>query len=234
MRLWLAITALLVATAALLSAVAQSTASSKALVPGDYLRLDYIQKLGTTQSPLAASTFDEAQLVQVRKDQNELVLLTVLNFHEGGAEFILQRDGSARTKLAAGYDVTNLVLKVSDSHHFALGFDRFKPMPYVFVGDAEQYVRTSVLSGKYADGNGREYVFGADGWAVFPDHKFQYRVGIDHIPNMYDYFEDKTSNKTYAFKKQFDLLEIFPTSGEASQNVTEKPILSLRRSSSER
>ena len=112
---------------------------------------------------------------------------------------------------------------MSDSHHFSLGFDKFKPAPYVFVGDAEHYVAKEVLSGRYTDQDGRPYVFGADGWATFPDNRrFSYLIGIDHVLNNYDYFEDKTANKTFGFKKRGKSLEVFGTSGEMKARTSKR------------
>ena len=52
-----------------------------------------------------------------------------------------------------------------------------------FVGDAIAYVAAEALVGTYTDDRGRSYVFGNDGWVVFPDRKFRYAVGVYHVLN---------------------------------------------------
>jgi hypothetical protein len=224
MKVWLLIVAICGIAS---SGVAQSTTKPKELAVGDYLRVDYVHELRQRASPLMAAVADTPQLVQVRKDENHLLFVTIFNFHEGGAEFVLHSDGSVAVGLNAGFEVSNVTLRVSDLHHFSLGFDKLKPAPYVFVGDAEHYVAKEVLSGRYTDQAGRPYVFGADGWAMFPDRRFKYLIGIDHVLNSFDYFEDKTANKTFGFRKRGKSLEVFGTSGEMSQNVEKEPLLSL-------
>jgi hypothetical protein len=225
MKIWLLIAAIMGIAS---SGIAQSATSAKGLVVGDYLRVDYIDELHKTSSPLAATVADTPQLVQVRREENHLLVVTIFNFHEGGAEFVLHSDGSVASNLAAGFDVSNVALKVSDPHHFTLGFDKFQLASYALVGNAERYVAKEVLSGRYTDQDGRSYVFGADGWATFADRRFEYLIGIDHVLNNYDYFEDKTTGKVFGFKKHGESLDVFGTSGEISQNVDNKPLLSLR------
>ena len=98
----------------------------------------------------------------------------------------------------------------------------------MFVGDAEHYVAKEVLSVATRIRTVDPTFLVADGWATFPDNRrFSYLIGIDHVLNNYDYFEDKTANKTFGFKKRGKSLEVFGTSGEMSQNVEKEPQLSF-------
>lgn len=204
------------------------------LVLGEYLRSDYVESIRTNLSPMRSYLFSIPQLVKVQEGETGLLLQPIFNFHEGGPDFILGKDGSVVVQIGAGYDTSNLLLEVHDANHFKLGFDKFKPTSYIFVGDAGRYVATIVLAGEYTDVQGQLYVFGTDGWAIFPDRKFEYQVGLDHILNQYDYFDDRTSNKVYAFKRRDRVLEIFGTSGDINQFVDERPILSLKQKTSKK
>ncbi len=200
------------------------------ILRGDYLRSDYIEILEKTYSPLQAWVFGTYQLLKVSEEEKGLLLQPIINFHEGGPDFILRKDGSIITRLAAGHDTSNLSIEIIDTRHFKLGFDKFKPMLYSFVGNADRYVTNKVLAGEYSDEKGRHYIFGTDGWAVYPNDKFEYQVGLDHILLRFDYFFDKkTEDKVYAFKIHNDMLEIFGTSGEINQIVDKRPLLSLKK-----
>lgn len=199
------------------------------LILGEYLSSDYVENIKANLSPMRSYLFGTPQLVKVQEGKTGLLIQPIFNFHEGGPDFILRKDGSVVVQIGAGYGTSNLLIEVLDSHHFKLGFDKFKPTSYIFVGDASRYVATILLAGEYTDEQGRRYVFGTDGWAIFPDRKFEYQVGLDHVLNQYDYFDDRTSNKVYAFKRREKVLEIFGTSGDNNQFVDEQPILSLKQ-----
>lgn len=96
-----------------------------------------------------------------------------------------------------------------DDHTFTFGFDEFKPVTYVFVKDATDYISRAVLVGKDQDKQGRAYEFKGDGWAIFPDRKFKFEIGTDPVFNGYDYFKENT--RTWAFKWNGSHLQIFPT-----------------------
>jgi hypothetical protein len=88
-----------------------------------------------------------------------------------------------------------------------------------------------VLAGRYVDDRGRNYLFGKDGWAIFPDRKFKYEVGIDHVLSGYDYFMDETARpiRTFEFKKVEGRLQIFEIRGEFPDEVVDKrPFVVLR------
>lgn len=199
------------------------------ILPGDYLRSDYMETLEKTHSPIQSDVFNMPQFIRTQMKKDGLFLLSIFNFHEGGPEFILFGDGSIITQISAGFNTSNLFIDVIDDQHFELGFDKFKPMTYIFVGEVDLYVANKILVGRYIDESGQNYIFGIDEWAVFPNNKFQYRIGLDHILLKYDYFEDVTSNKVYAFKIKNEVLEIFGTSGENNENIDKQPLFSLKK-----
>lgn len=217
-----------------LSQSAESASQKRSVLPniGEYLRTDYVKSLKMTLSPYRSHIFGTAQLVTVQRDNVGILLQTVLNFHEGGPTFVLDDNGFASVQTSAGFDTSNVEIEVLDSQRVKLGFGKFRTESYVFVGDASRYVAAQVLVGEYVDREGQRYVFGADGWGRFPNRMFEYQVGLDHVMNRFDYFDDKTSNKVYAFKRSKEALEIFSTSGEVNQQADKQPMLSLKRSAS--
>ena len=124
--------------------------------------------------------------------------------------------------------VRRLTAAVLDEHHVKVGFEGFKPSVYVFVGDLDRYVAQEALAGRYVDDKGRSYVFGTDGWATFPERRFEYVVASDHVPNEYDYFYEKPGGRVFVFERNNGLLQIFKTTGEVDEVVDKRPSYSLR------
>ncbi len=199
------------------------------ILAGDYLRKDYLDTLVKTRSPFRSVASDTPQLVSVAIENGRPVLNTVFNFHEGGPEFLTRPDGSIAVKPGYGLKVANPTFIAIDAQHFRLGFDDFAPEVYSFVGNSGRYVADLVLAGEYVDQHSRHYVFAKDGNATFPDRKFRYSVGMDHILNGFDYFQDDTAKKTYGFRRKGDILDITHTSGAVGQNLEKTPFLSLRK-----
>jgi hypothetical protein len=199
------------------------------LATGDYLRGDYITALRKTRSPIQSEVREAPQLIQVRKSKTGLSLQVIFNFHEGGPTFAVGSDRSVVVQSSAEMDVSNAKLSIVDEHHFKFGYATNPEDTYIFVRDASAYVAGEVLVGTYTDDKGQSYVFGKDGWAIFPHRKFRYAVGVDHVLNHYDYYEDETSpvKTVYAFKRLDGQLQIFGTQGEIGQVVDERPTVVL-------
>jgi hypothetical protein len=184
------------------------------LLEGEYLSADYIEELKKTRSPLKASR-GGMELVQVRRDGTKFVLDPIVNFHEGDSEFVITQDGS----FAASQEpnVSNVSATVLNDHTIRFGYGELKPATYTYVKDATAYASNAVLVGKYKDEHGRRYDFQEDGWAVFPDRRFQFEVGLDHVFDSYDYFLDAGKDKkklpwaTWVFRWNRDVLQIFRT-----------------------
>jgi hypothetical protein len=223
---------LLILAALICGAIAQTRPGTRStpedissIRTGDYLRRDYIEKLNATHSSLKAETSGTAQLIQVSKESNGLQFSVIFNFHEGGYAFLVHGDGSFVE--LEGSSSSKPVLKVLTNRSFSLKFDAFPTETYRFVGDVNRYVATRMVVGKYRDQERRSYVFREDGWAIFPDRKFKYEIGTDHVLTHYDYFWDRGSDKFYAITKAAGKLNIFKTYGEMDESVDAKPILSL-------
>lgn len=210
----------------------ESSQLSVHLSEGDYLSSAYIDALKSTRSPLEAGKTGQLNSIPVQRDGKRLLLTPHYNFHEGGVQFAFQNNGSlspASPEYAwSEEDAKHLSAIVVDEHTLRFGLGDDKPATYIFVKSANAYVSRVVLAGKYRDSHGRVYEFTKDGWAVFPDRKFRFEIGLDHVLDDFDYFMDGT--KTWAFKRKGAELQIFPTSGaggleEISSN---RPYLTLR------
>jgi hypothetical protein len=180
---------------------------------GEYLSNVYIEQLRKTRSPLKSDSSERVDLVIVRKQGDVLHLSPIFNFHDGGDTFVLHPDGTV-TPLASD-KVANLVASVLDDSSFQLGFESFKPDTYTFVKNADNYVARAVLVGRYKDQAGLAYEFREDGWAVFPDHKFKFEIGTDHVLTGFDYFmeigPDQRASSISAFQWNGAKLQIFRT-----------------------
>lgn len=165
----------------------------------------------------------------VRNQGSKISVQQILNFHEGGSEFSVNKDGSLSVSEPGGADMSNLSVTVLDNSSFALGSDRYKPAKYIFVKNAPDFVAGVILAGKYRDARGREYEFGRDGWASFPERRFKYEIGLDHVLNGFEYY--MVGEKIWALKRKGDDLEIFATT-DGSQGPEEPlpgpPFVSLR------
>ena len=104
MKIWLFIVAILGIAAAALRSQRRSRRGWQSEITCGSIMLTSCRG---TSSPLAAAVADSPQLVQVREDENHLLLVTIFNFHEGGAEFVLHSDGSVAVNLPAGFEVSN-------------------------------------------------------------------------------------------------------------------------------
>jgi hypothetical protein len=79
--------------------------------------------------------------------------------------------------------------------------------------------------GTYRDRRGLSYEFGEDGWAVFPDRKFKFEIGTDHVNGTgFDYFLDKGQASSplgasvIAFKWDRRVLQLFRTKEDKSSD----------------
>ncbi len=196
------------------------------LAEGDYLSSTYIDTLKSTRSAWKAGKAARINLVVVHREGNKLLSEPIFNFHEGGFIFAISKNGSASSVKSGGVEIRNLIANVVDARSVRFGFSEFKPTTYVFVKDATEYISRAVLVGKYHDHQGRVYEFREDGWAVFPDRRFRFEIGIDHVLTGFDYFMD--SGKVWGFKRNSGELQIFVTSDAAGfDQIQSRPYLSL-------
>ena len=198
------------------------------LSEGDYLSNAYIDTLKSTRSAFKAGETGQMNLVVVHRQGTKFLLQPIFNFHEGGSEFAIHEDGSVSSVEPVTEYTRNPSAHVLDDHTFAFGFAEFKPVKFVFVKDAAAYVSSTILVGKYQDKQGRPYEFRGDGWAIFPDRKFKFEIGTDHVFDHFDYFME--NKKTWAFKRNGSLLQIFPTVAveDFDQISSDRPYLSLK------
>jgi hypothetical protein len=191
-------------------------------IEGEYLSTEYIEELRRSRSPLkAGSTIDELKLVLVERHGKQFQLMPIINFHEGDSGFVLDLDGSiAPSPEPRATPVSNVSATVLDDHTIRFGYSNFKPATYVCVKEAAAYVSKAVLVGRYQDEQGRKYEFQEDGWAVFPDRRFEYEIGLDHVLEHFDYFMDAGHDRkhlpwrVWGFKWKRNTLEVFRTKEE--------------------
>ena len=197
------------------------------LAIGDYLREDYLECLKKTRSPVRCDVSGDPLLIEVRNGAkgNDIV---VASFHEGFAALVQRSDGSIEPDRPRESSLRDLTATVLDAHHLRVEARGLKSSVYVFVGDLDRYVGQEALAGRYTDDRGQGYVFGSDGWATFPDRRFEYVVGSDHVLNNYDYFYEKAGGKVFAFQRHNGLVLIFKTAGDHEEIVDKRPSWSLR------
>ena len=105
----------------------------------------------------------------------------------------------------------------------------------MFVKDAAACVAGIILTGHYKDRRGLDYEFREDGYAVFPDRKFQFEIGMDHVLTSFDYFMQMGPNhiatSVTAFKWEGGNLQLFRTKedeGGFDDVADPRPYLSLK------
>jgi hypothetical protein len=199
------------------------------IVPGEYLRNDYIDKVKSTHSHQKALVSGSPQLIVVAPDAAGSLLTAILNFHEGGPDFLLRDGNRLSVREDAGFDLANLTFAVLDGRHFRLGFASFGPQVYTFVGASSVFVAGFTVVGEYLDGKNQHYTFGRDGIASFPGRKFKYTVGTDEVLNRFDYYTDESSHRLFGFRRIDGRLDIFRTSGEMGQDIESRPWLTLNK-----
>jgi hypothetical protein len=212
---------------------APSSEPSVHLSEGDYLSSTYIDALKRTRSPLEAGKTGELNRIYVQRDGTRLLLTPGYNFDEAGVVYAFHDDGSlspASPADAGSENTRNLSASVVDDRTVKFGLGDDRPATYIFVKSASDYVSRVVLAGKYHDSRRRSYEFGEDGRAVFPDRKFRFEIGLDHVLNDFDYFMDMDGHKMWAFKRKGAELQIFPTSdADGPEEISsDRPYLTLR------
>lgn len=230
---WFAQTVGLLAIVSTVAAFAQSRLESSTAVgtlkSGEYLSEKYVDRLKETHSPFRAYMTGPPQLVILEQQRDETHLMPIFNFHEGGPEIAVGKNGKVSVTVDAGLKVGNPIVSSSGLGQLLLGFGDFHPQRFVFVGKASTYVAKVVLVGRYMDGLNRSYEFQNNGRAVFPDHQFSYSVGIDHVVNKFDYFVDDDTGKIYGYRVDGASLCVYGTTGELGQVEDKIPQLVLKR-----
>jgi hypothetical protein len=153
------------------------------------------------------------------------------DFRQGYEPYLLRPDGTIGVE---NQNNPRPKLKIIDAHHFAMGFGGNPLKEYTFVGDLDRYLRDLVLAGEYVDATGQHYSFHADGRGFFPKQRFEYRVVADHAFAAFDYYAvrkkaDWSDSEFFGFKKVAEELQIFATSGELSDQIADKPMLTLHK-----
>lgn len=201
------------------------------LLPGEYLRADYIEKINKTRSPRAAAVAGSPQLMIITKSAGGLLFQMILNFNEGGPEFLLGADGSVKTMVDAGFNLSNLTVDILDSLHVRIASGSFPSSTFAHVNKAESFVAGRCLVGTYKDDTGNNFVFSNEGKTSFPDRSHTFKIGLFYYPA--DTLDNmKIDSIDYAFQWHQETLSIYAVSGGSlfpDGAIDSKPLVSLRR-----
>jgi hypothetical protein len=196
------------------------------LIIGEYLSKKYIGSILQNKSPLKSGGNVAIHLIIVSQDNDHLKLSPIYNFHEGGYTYSLNADSSL-TSNAPDVKSEHVTVKIINSSEFSISIDDYHDEPFQFVGSAAKWVASEVLVGTYVDRLGKIFTFGPDGSAEFPEKKFSYEIGLDHVLTPYDYIYG--NNFTYAFNLHDAYLDLFEVQGENDENVSPTPKWRLKR-----
>ena len=183
-----------------LAALLGAGASAKdATLPrdGDYLSTAYLAALDKTRSHNKAGEVPAPQMVTVSRENGDVTLGAISNWHEGGGVFSIHMSTRANNE-ATNTDQTFTPI---DTTHFryneggGAGLQTFE-----YVGKVERYIAAKLLVGIYADAHGQRYVFGADGKAQFPRKTFRYEIYTDVVFENCDLVSDIGVSKPGAWK----------------------------------
>jgi hypothetical protein len=180
-------------------------------VDDEFLSQTYLQDLKRTRSPLAAEGGRSVNDVVVRKKEGVTEVVAIINFHEGGPSFIVDRSGKAVLSDSAGYSVGKYFVQIVDDGKLRLGFGDFPTETYIAVRNLQVIVRGASVAGTYLDDQLRRYTFTEDGVATNPDGTFRFTIGVDHVPYHFDYIERDDDHKILKFvrnKCQLDIYEV--------------------------
>lgn len=192
-----------------------SPSSIKVLpVPGEYLRNDYITELNKSKSALQALKQHSCQFIAINADSTGFIVSAIENFHDGVPIFHMNKNGTIDPTITNGTKAENVKLIILDSQHVNLGFNKFVPENYTYVGSVERFVASKVLAGKFADKNGAVYIFNDNGTASLGAETIKYSIGLDYPPSfIMDYYT--SNNIDFGFKHFGDTLKIYKVSGES-------------------
>lgn len=204
------------------------------LIPGTFVRSAYLDAMRRTHSTMGLLNQDGIQGVQamyVEVKGNATELTYDWNFHEGDIARVLQDDGRLRR---TDGEMENPVPKIRvDS---AGSFDFIEPKvlagKFVRVADLDEEVRRNTVAGSYLDPKGRQYTFSENGEATFPDLKFTFVVGTDHVLDLYDYIIAERGKFIWKFSWDSDVLLLYKIQTDEPGGVTiplPNPFLRLRQ-----
>jgi len=176
---------------------------------GDYLSREYIEKLQKTQSPLSAEGAHTINLLVVEKQDNEISVMPILNFHEGGPTFRLKKSGKAELENNAGLNISKYRLQALSNHKLSFAMNKPQTDEYVYVNNVQELISRICIAGQYVDDKGRKFVFESNGTVKTPDGIMKITIGVDHIPYRFDYFEDSKNHQVYKFVRNKCKLGIY-------------------------
>ena len=213
-----------------------SQALAITLIPGTYVRSDYLAAVRAARSTLAYPDSDGLQGVQVitvALNEGRTTFTYDLNFHEADVERILQGDTTlVRADSMADSATVRVAIPAADR------FDLIAPDPlggsFERVESLDDELRQATLAGDYVDAEGRTYVFTRNGEASFPDLNFHYTVTTDHVTGgHYDSFYSSNDYFHWGFSWDNDTLLLYKLQIDAWGEETvlvSKPFRRLQRS----
>lgn len=207
-----------------------------ALEDGEYLREDYIKYIEKTFSPAAAfrEFTSNATMITVNKAQQGTELILVFNFHEGGVGLLVQENGTVSIKWTGGEDLSKLLFSFENRNSFRLGFGKYEPQRYIYVGKANKYVAKKVFVGSYQGNDGRQYSFD-DNFAYFGSTRFKYELNLDYAERdsgkgkLRDSFQNSETRELYEYDRNNGQIALYRTHGELGEIVDKQPFVILQK-----
>lgn len=198
---------------------AEDTLKTPLLRSGDYVSVNYLQRLEATKSPLAAEDNNDYNLVEVsapeRDGENDsgaeeksLEVIPILRFHEGRHEFYQSKNGAVTKIYSTGSDISNIDLIVNAPDRLSLSIANSLPVQYKLM-NFDDHLRMIVIAGKYVDQSGENYEFTKSGTAHTPQGDISYIVGADHGLFHFDYIADIKNYAVFKLVRKGCTLDLY-------------------------
>lgn len=202
---------------------AEDLKDPRLLQQGEYLSVNYLQRLMTTKSPLAAENGEEINLVVVKKpekgwedgvaEDHVLELIPISHFHEGIHGLYQSKNGwIIKVIYFAGSEIENARLIVKAPDVLLLSMANLPFIQYRRL-DLDYTLRTIVISGVYVNQSGEHYEFTKSGVAHTPQGDFSYAIGVDHALLNFDYIINTTNHTVFRLVRKGCMLDLYAVSG---------------------
>jgi hypothetical protein len=214
---------ILLILASTLSLMAQSPIRLRS---GEYLRMDYFEKLKKHRSTFLAGGKDGVGGTLSAKVEDKLNFQSISfsdNFHETDMDRVIDMQNNALRMDDPKIDAVRL--KMLSENEFEIVEPKSRLAKFRFVDSIDRTAISHTIAGKYVDSTGALYEFRSDGTAVFPNRSFHFEVGLDHVMDRYDYIIFKGGSWAFQFKNS--KLMFFKTTDDEMAEPLPDPFLIL-------
>jgi hypothetical protein len=201
---------LLSVSAFLIFSINLSCSSAKdTIVSGDYISREYLKKIRSTLSPLAASKLGLVQLMKVSLEEKKTFLQAIYDFNEGGPKYQVINTDSLL--LVEGVD-SNPSFQIKNSSTIEFGFETHSKKTFIYSPTLEKSINSICLSGEYTNSKHEKLRFDQNGFWSLRKKTESYHVGVFFPPGFnVDYF--MADSGEIGFKRKGDTLVLYPTVG---------------------